>query len=258
MFARRDSVGRQYTPILDTTAKFVLGDDTHRAYQDLYWSKADPVNKEWLAAMLNEDYAKEKDSFKRQDMLATLEPEMKAYLDRVQAIGDVAVMTKSKAQVSAYDMQQKAYPMLGFINFETIEVPGRADRQAHYHVAVLTQRISPDSAPYLIKMDEAKAREIESQISALRDEIGVAHLQVNVKGSVMWAGGAVDGGYGNFTSLIKPDALELVHPQTKQVLFALESKDLPAMEVDYVKLKEGLHGDGVFESFRTKYEIPFE
>lgn len=257
-FARRDSAGRQYAPILDTTASFQLDDATHRAYKDLYWSKADPVNKEWLAASLNNAYANEKDSFKRQDMLASLEPEMKAYLDRVHAIGDIAVLTKAPAIIQSYDMEKKAYPMFGFIGFESIEVPENESKQNRYTVAILTQRIAPDSAPYLIKMDEAKAREIESQISALRDETGVARLQVRVKGSVMWAGAAVDSGMGEFTSVIKPDALELVHPKTKQTLFTLESKDLPPMAVDYVKLKEGIAGAGVFESFRNKYEIPYE
>jgi hypothetical protein len=257
VFGRRNSAGRQYADILDMTRAFQYGDATHKAYIDLYWSKADPVDRELLATTLSSEFEQEQDTFKRQDMLAAMAPQLDAYLERVRKIGDVAILTSATARLGRYDMQEKAYPMFGYISFDTRSVYHREDGRLEYGVHLLTQDMD-GSVPFMIKVDEARAREIEAVIAPMRDGNGDAYLPVKAMGSVMWAhGGSQGNGWAHFTSVIRPDALELLGPQG-QLLLDLQSGELGEyVEVDYRGLQNALRGPDSFDTFRERFNIPY-
>ena len=107
----RDVAGCTYAPHMTLGTAFVPRGQEHFASIDLYWSKAETVDKAVLADTLSPAFAAEKDAFKRQDMLTALQPEMEAYLARVRQIGDIAINRDDQMRVGPYDMEKQAYPL---------------------------------------------------------------------------------------------------------------------------------------------------
>ena len=230
---RRDASGRTYKPFVTFVDQYQFGDANHQAYIDLYFSKVDEVNREALASFLSEEFRKEKDSFKRQDMLTALAPEMDAYLARVKQIGDIAIDTKETAEIKPYDAEQKGFPMFGFLSFKHLSLYAWEDSYLGVSLFIPDQNLVQDpNVPFVLKADEARAREIEAKLAPLRDGSRNAKVNVIVKGSATYAGGDYGNGSGDLTTVVIPDAFDLVLADTGEVLFTITNKEmLPYYEV---------------------------
>lgn len=224
---RRDSAGRTYTPFVTFVDQYQFGDANHQAYIDLYFSKVDEVNREMLASFLSEEFRNEQDSFKRQDMLTALAPEMDAYLARVKKIGDIAIDTKDTVDIQPYDMEKKGFTMFGFMSFKHLSLHAWENTYLGVSLFIPDQNLTLDvNEPFVLKVDEAKAREIEATLAPLRGGDRNAKLNIVVKGAAAYAGGEYDNGRGDLSTVVIPDAFDLVLPSTGEVLFTINSKDM--------------------------------
>lgn len=224
---RRDSAGRTYTPFVTFVDQYQFGDANHQAYIDLYFSKVDEVNRELLASFLSEEFRNEQDSFKRQDMLTALAPEMDAYLERVRKIGDIAIDTQETVDIQPYDMEKKGFTMFGYMSFKHLSLYAWEGTYLGVSLFIPDQSLTLDAnEPFVLKVDEAKAREIEAKLAPLRGGDRNAKLKVVVKGAATYAGGEYDNGRGDLSTVVIPDAFDLLLPSTGEVLFTINTKDM--------------------------------
>jgi len=259
---RRDSAGRTYAPFVTFADSYRHGDDMHRAFLDLYFSKVENVDRELLANILSADFRNERDSFKRQDMLAALAPQIDAYLERVRGIGDIAIDTGSTVDIKPYDMEQKGYPMFSYMSFKHLSLEAWEDSRVDVSVYIPAQNLTRDAnEDFVLKVDQARARELEAVLAPLRDGNRNATLKVVVKGSATYAGGTTEnnGTLGDLSSVVIPDAFDLVHPRTGEVLFTINTQDM----LPYYEVADGnfLDGDrfvrGVPSAVRAGYMEKF-
>lgn len=238
----RDVAGRNYAPHMTLGQQFNYGSPEHLAYIDLYWSKTDPVDNALLAYTLSPEFAAEKDAFKRQDMLAALQPQIDAYLQRVRTIGDVAIKLDDTLRVGPYDMEKKAYPLFLFIPGKSLTVSVSDYSPVEYTVYTAPLDMTDmTNGDFMLPVDEAGAREIEGKLASMRDGMGFAHLPIVFKGRVFHAQGFERGGgdapasvnSAELEAVLFPDAFDLLLPGSDDVLLTLTSKELgPGFPVD--------------------------
>lgn len=238
----RDAAGRTYAPHMTLGQQFTYGSPEHHAYMDLYWSKADPVDNALVAYSLFPEFAAEKDAFKRQDMLAALQPQIDAYLARVRQIGDVAIGLDYGLRVGAYDMEKKAYPLSLSIPGKSLTVGVHDFSRVEYTVFTAPlNMLDLTDGDFMLPVEEARAREIEGKLASLRDGMGFAELPVVFKGHVFHAQGfdrsggdapaSVNG--AELEAVLFPDAYDLLLPGSDEVLLTLSSKEMgPGFPVD--------------------------
>ena len=230
----RSAEGRTYVPYMKLGQQFYVDSPEHLAYVDLYWSKADPIDEELLAYTVSKEFAKEQDPFKRKDLLASLKPEMDAYLARVRQIGDIAIDMDKTVRFGQYDMEKKAFPIFLYTSTINERVDLHDRNSVEYAVVVPSMELS-GSEEFYLPMDEAAAREIEAKLSGKRDGNGKADVPLIVKGHVFLATAMPDGGAEKATvnsaileAVVFPDAFDLLVPGTNEVLVTLDKKVLPA------------------------------
>lgn len=232
----RDVTGRTYVPHMTLGTQFVPRGPEHFAYIDLYWSKAETVDKELLAYTLSPEFAAEKDAFKRQDMLTALQPEMEAYLARVRQIGDIAIKVGDEMRVGPYNMEKQAYPLFLHVPaaVHTVEVYDRGP--VEYTVVVPMLSMTSYDGDFMLPVPAERARQIEAKLSSLRNGMGFVELPVVVKGRVFHTQAFErGGGHGEASvnsaeleAVVLPDAWDLLLPGTDEVMLSLTNKELGA------------------------------
>lgn len=261
----RSAEGRTYVPYMKMGQQFYDNSPEHLAYVDLYWSKADPIDEELLAYTVSKEFANEQDPFKRKDMLATLKPEMDAYLARVRQIGDIAIDMNDTVRFGAYDMEKKGFPIYFFTQTtnERVDLHGR--NAVEYAVVVPSMDLN-NGDTYFLPMDEAAAREVEAKLAGKRDGNGNADVPVIVKGHVFLASAMSDNGGEKATvnsarleSVVFPDAFDLLVPGTSDVLVTLDKKVLPAgFPADEYFLTRPYDNDGAASAALVKAKMGIE
>ena len=234
----RDVAGRSYAAHMTLGQEFAYGSPEHMAYIDLYWSKADPVDNALVAYTLSPEFAAEKDTFKRQDMLAALQPQIDAYLERVRKIGDVAINLDDTLRVGAYDMEKKAYPLFLFIKGKSMTVSVHHDHSPVEYTVYTAPLDMTDMTKddFMLPVDEVRAREIEGKLASLRNGMGFVELPIVFKGRVFHAQGFGRGGAdapasvnsAELEAVLFPDAYDLLLPGSDEVLLTLTNKELGA------------------------------
>lgn len=231
----RDTAGRTYAPHMTAGQEFVYGSPEHMAYIDLYWSKADPVDNALLAYTLSPEYAAEKDAFKRQEMLAALQPQIDAYLERVRKIGDIAINLDDELRVGPYDMEKKAYPLFMYIPGTSLTVGVQDYSPVEYTVYTVPLSMTDlTDGDFMLPVEETRARELEAKLAPLRNGMGFVELPIVMKGHVFHAQGFErGGGHGpasvnsaELEAVVFPDAFDLLLPGSDEVLLTLTNKEL--------------------------------
>jgi hypothetical protein len=112
-----------------------------------------PVPYEKLAEQTSVDYRQTQDSFKKQDILKVLQPQMEQELEALKK--NPYLMLRMQVRLKNYDMQRKGFPIQGFDSNGYISY-----RDSD---SVLTFSNTDDFQLYA-QQDETKARELEAQI----------------------------------------------------------------------------------------------
>lgn len=258
---RRTSEGRQYQDFLDVKTQFQYGDSTHQKFKDLFWSKADPANKELLAQFVSPEFRSEQSSFKRDKMLEELAPAMESYLAQARQVGDIAILTDRAVPVYGYNKETQSFPIYGDISFPGIVVLEREHSPTRRLItAILAGNLmgsgtgdKENMVHYKVTGEEAE--KIDTALASLRDSQGIAYPHVRVKGYVAFSSDkdATDTG-GDLYSIVAADALELVNPKTGETILTLTNQHMPGI-IEITKSDLSAVGPKTVEAFMTAFNI---
>jgi hypothetical protein len=213
----------------------------YNKFRNLYWSGT-PKDLDKLAADFSVDYRREKDGFKRSDLLKQLEPSLEKYYSEAQQHKDYSIRPlQSSAYVSSYDQKLGQYRITFSSDSEQYRLKKDADihiNDTEWHLLYLGIPDNNFGTEILYKpKDESEARKIESALSRQRKSGNdVAAAAVQFDGSVI---GNMHDAFSD-TALFGVDNIIVLDKDTGSPLFTIKSEDLGPMHVRETQIRKAL------------------
>lgn len=248
--ARRNSESLTYPTSLDFNDQFQIGDATFMKYTYLYWCQGYKGSDSMLAHTLSENYRNEDDSFKKQDILKSLKPQLEAYKNNAQKLGNIKITTFQKVVVTQYDHEKNNFkfnsPSVAGIE---VKIKDKSFPPQTYYSNILL-----GSLPYKMEYkpkSEAEARQIEGELTKLKERGSrSAELLLTVYGYVLQTYAMDDG--RQLHSVIAVDSFSLDNPKTKQPIINIQSSLLPPV----LNLEELSIGGDIKDAIINRFKIP--
>ncbi|OQS45774.1 hypothetical protein B0T49_20310 [Chromobacterium violaceum] len=208
--------------------------------RNAYWSGA-PKNLEKLAEDFSQTYRREKNSFKRADLLKTLTPELEKSYSGAQGQKDFAFRTTQLLSIGPYDSQKGGFKVSLPHDAEQVEsvLAKDSDLSKNNHHWRFRFVGVPHEELFYKPKDEAEAREIEAVLAPHR-----GNGQEPVFTFIQFAGSEIgtltkDGGLSD-VALIGVDAITAIDRDSGKQLLTLAGQDLGPMEVQCRSTREAL------------------
>jgi hypothetical protein len=221
-----------------------------------FWSGT-PKQLDKLAYDYSLDYRHETDTFKRNDLLKTLAPELERDYTEAQGHRDYAVRTNLLMQIYPYDAALGGFKLGMGSGGEQQGVgifknAGERHTEGSWTFRFVGIPLMPPGKTYVYRpKDEAEAKAIEAVLASQRNHGGddvLAYAQYD--GHVL---GAIWGPMNDDVTLFGVDAVTAVDRKTGKPLLTLGGKDLGPIEVqcqstrDALKLASPVANGGAFD-----------
>lgn len=229
-FERRRKAADAYPTLIDFSASYYDFDEVHRLYPDLYLANTQDVPAEVWAEIVDPQFREVTDSFARKDRLAELAPKIEEYKKKVAAISpNVTILPRETIAISPYNIERETFSIEYKIDAEGAAIDWTAE---HYSNSALNFGISTTTAyfkaargenTYEVKVDEATARKLEGYLSQKRSSATQSvSMPFILKGYVLDT--VAEG--RNFVTIVMPEVVEVIDPDTREVYLTLGEKDL--------------------------------